>query len=57
MRKSPSANENWTKNEVLTLIKRSANEALAECKRKESGQNIIYVPHPTIPKTFIRKII
>lgn len=56
-RKNNSCSENWTNTEVLTLIKRNANEALKEVKKKEEGHKIVFIPHPTIPKTLIQKII
>ena len=56
-RKSPSANQNWTRDEVKALIKKNADHVLADEKQKEAECNVIYVPHPTIKKTFIRRII
>jgi len=56
-RKSPSVNENWTRDEVKALIKRNADHVLADEKQKEEGHEVIYIPHPTIRNTFIRKII
>jgi prophage antirepressor-like protein len=40
-RKSPSANSNWVKDEVLTLIRKNANQALTECKKEENKQHEI----------------
>ena len=56
-RKSPSANQNWTKDDVKALIKKNAVATLEHEKQKEAEHKVIYVPHPTIRNTFIRKII
>jgi hypothetical protein len=50
-------NENWIKQENLSEYRRKAYEALRVEKKKEVGKKYIYVPHPTIPKTLIRKEI
>lgn len=56
-RKSPSANQNWVADEVKALIKSDAKKCLESEKKKEAGSKVVYIPHPTIRNTLIRKII
>jgi hypothetical protein len=56
-RKSPSATETWTPKEVKDLYIKDAKRKLSEEKQKEAEHKVVYVPHPTIRNTMIRKII
>lgn len=49
------ANSNWIfeKNEEV----KKSRKTLKDLKKSEIDKEFIYVPHPTIPKTMIRKEI
>jgi len=56
-RKSPSATGTWTPKQVKDLYSKDAKMKLAEEKQKEAEHKVIYVPHPTLRNTLIRKMI
>jgi len=50
---------NWTKRNVTPYLKEKADKALAEAKRQEKKDDrpFVWAPHPTIPKTQIKKYL
>lgn len=62
LRKTPSVNENWTKEETLLAIKKKALLKAKEHNhldhlKEDSGLKKVFVPHPTIPRCLIEKWI
>ena len=53
-RKSPTANENWVKQETKDEYKKMAEKKLAECKKYESEHKFRYEKISDMPKTFKR---
>ena len=53
-RKSPTANENWVKQETKDEYKKVAEKKLAECKKYESEHKFRYEKISDMPKTFKR---
>ena len=53
-RKSPTANENWVKQETKDDFKKAAEKTLAECKKYESEHKFRYEKVSDLPKTFKR---
>jgi len=61
-RRSPSANENWIKEETLINYKNRANRESEKNKIREAdelakGKKQITIPHPTSPRAVIIKFI
>jgi len=57
IKSKPGTQENWIKSENKSEWKRSATNTLVQCKKYEDEHEFIYVPHPKIRNTFIRKLI
>ena len=53
-RKTPSANENWVRQETKDEYKKAAEKTLAECKKYESEHKFRYVKVSDMPKTYKR---
>lgn len=53
-RKSPSANQNWVKQETVDIIKRNAEITLEKAKKQEAETSGIWVKVSDTPKTFKR---
>lgn len=53
-RKTPSANQNWIKQETVNEFKKSALKTLQKCKEFEEGRKFKYVKVSDTPRTFKR---
>lgn len=55
-KKCPSVNENWTKTEVVNLIKEQAKKQLEICKKREAEKPGKWVLVSKFPNTY-KKIV
>lgn len=53
-RKTPTANENWVRQETKDDFKKAAEKTLAECKKYEFEHKFRYVKVSDMPKTYKR---
>jgi len=56
-RRSPSANENWIKEETLINYKKKAKMLVKKHEELIRGKKQITIPHPTSPRAVILKYV